>query len=178
VSGGKHIESSDELEAANRLRVVVNLGLRAESRIQMIRGVQGHCPDWVHSDASRVAFAVGDAKLVASVVAGGAAVAVAPVVIAAWVGWTKVLTAPLPEPATVWLGPEVTPTNRTDPINAQPPTAASNFVVAHSFIAFVLTLKRRSLVISPSEAQRRAGASARRSSPQILCLQYGRDSWM
>jgi hypothetical protein len=96
-----------------------------------------------------VAFAVGDAKLVASVVAGGAAVAVAPVVIAAWVGWTKVLTAPLPEPATVWLGSEVTPTNRTDPVNAQPPTAASNLVVVHLFIAFVLTSKRRSLVMAP-----------------------------
>jgi hypothetical protein len=60
----------------------------------------GHRPGMAHSDPSTVAFAVGDAILVASVVAGGPLVAVAPKVMADWVGWEKVLTAPLPEPAT------------------------------------------------------------------------------
>ena len=60
----------------------------------------GHRPDMLHSDPSTVAFAVGDAILVASVVAGGPLVTVAPKVMADWVGWEKVLAAPLPEPAT------------------------------------------------------------------------------
>ena len=60
----------------------------------------GHRPDVLHSDPSTVAFAVGDAILVASVVAAGPLVAVAPKVMADWVGWMKVLATPLPEPAT------------------------------------------------------------------------------
>jgi hypothetical protein len=60
----------------------------------------GHRPGMVHSDPSTVAFAVGDAILVASVVAGGPLVTVAPRVMADWVGWEKVLATPLPEPAT------------------------------------------------------------------------------
>ncbi|HYR14622.1 MAG TPA: hypothetical protein VEQ67_10435 [Mycobacterium sp.] len=54
----------------------------------------------LHSDPSTVAFAVGDAILVASVVAAGPLVAVAPKVMADWVGWMKVSATPLPEPAT------------------------------------------------------------------------------
>jgi hypothetical protein len=88
----------------------------------------GHRPDVLHSEPSTVAFAVGDAILVATVVGGGPAVAVAPRVMAGWVGWEKVLTMPLPEPATCWPGSFVAPTISADAITAPLPIAASSFV--------------------------------------------------
>jgi hypothetical protein len=51
---------------------------------------------------------------------------------AGWVGWVKVLTAPMPEPATAWPGPFVTPTISADAITAPPPIAASSFVCISS----------------------------------------------
>jgi hypothetical protein len=89
----------------------------------------------LHSDASGVAFMVGDAKLVANVVAGGPAVAVGPKDMAPWVGWTYVLTAALPEPATAVPGSDVTLITSADAISAPTPMVASSFVVVVSLMS-------------------------------------------
>ena len=91
-------------------------------------------------------MAVGDAALVASVLAAGPAVAVAPVVMTVGVGCWKVFTAPLPEPATTRPGSGVALTIKAAAITAEPPIAASSF----TFIPSCLPVDTVTTVENPS----------------------------
>jgi hypothetical protein len=116
-------------------RAVTTQWLTTRTAVQRQALVQGHCPVVLHSVASLLAFAVGEAKLVVSVSGAGPAVAVAPMVMAGWVGWLKVWTTPLPEPATASpAGPDTTLTTSTEETSALPPMTASSFVLVFSFI--------------------------------------------
>ena len=97
------------------------------------RVLYGHIPGIEHSAGSGVALAVGDAALVARVLAAGPAAADTPVDMTDVVGCSNVFTAPLFEPADVRPGSGATLTIRADAITAQLLIAARSF----AFIFFL-----------------------------------------
>ena len=94
-----------------------------------------------HSAGRAEALAVGDARLVASVVAGGAATELGPVVMALTVGCSKVFTAPFPEPAFTWLALGPVGIMTTDATTAQPLIAMSKLVLMRCYLSHRATLR-------------------------------------
>ena len=136
------------------------------------RVLYGHRPGIEHSAGSGEALAVGDAALVASVLAAGPAAAVAPVVMTVGVGCWKVFTAPLPEPAIARPVSGVALTITADAITAQPPIAASSFAFIPSCLPPGDTV---AIVEIQAEKLQRDAENSRSAISRVRCRAWRRE---